>query len=41
MSKNSNKKRLKQLMNWISGELKFNKGAVRVLNSKGRYIKIK
>jgi len=32
MSKNSNKKRLKQLQSWLSNELKHNKGFKRVKN---------
>lgn len=40
MSKSSNKKRLKQLQNWLSNELKTGKGAKRIKNKDGKYIKI-
>tara|TARA_B100001093_G_C26403863_1_gene832466 strand:+ start:520 stop:675 length:156 start_codon:yes stop_codon:yes gene_type:complete len=40
MSKCSNKKRIKQLRTWLDNELNFGKGAVRVRNKKGHYIKV-
>ena len=40
MSKSSNKKKLKQLANWIS-EFRAGRGAKRIKNKYGKYIKIK
>ena len=40
MSKSSNTKRLKQLLNWISNELKAGRGSKRIKNKDGKYIKI-
>ena len=36
MSKSSNKKRLKQLRNWLDNELKFKKSKRNVQNKNGR-----
>jgi len=36
MSKSSNKKRLKQLRNWLDNEIKFKKGRRNVQNKNGR-----
>jgi len=36
MSKSSNKKRLKQLRNWLDNELKFKKSKRHVQNKNGR-----
>lgn len=40
LSKNGNKKRIKQLQSWLSNELKFGKGHDRIKKN-GQYIKIK
>ena len=41
MSKNRNKKTYKQLLNWLTQELNFGKGYLRVRDKKGNYIKVK
>ena len=41
MSKNSNKKLYKQLVSWVSQELRFGKGHKRVRDFKGNYVKVK